>query len=154
MRGFWLLVHFLGFVLWIGGGMATMVAGVAAKRMAVAERLRVYRATSAVQRLLVGPGAAGVVISGVMLLLGGPYMHEQSGVMPAWLSVMMGAGILGALVAIIVSVPTANRLGRLDPDARGEMPEAFAALRKRQAIFATIAGMLALVALFAGTVGR
>ena len=154
MRGLWLLVHFLGFILWIGGGMATMVAGVAAKRFGVLERLRVYKATSAVQRMLVGPGAAGVVISGVMLLLGGPYMHGQSGEMPAWLSTMMGAGILGALVAVIVSVPTAARLGRLEADASGQLPAVFATLRKRQAIFATIAGMLALVALFAGTLGR
>ena len=39
MRGFWLLVHVLGFTLWLGGGIATMVAGVTAKRMGAAERL-------------------------------------------------------------------------------------------------------------------
>jgi len=154
MRGFWFLVHFLGFTLWIGGGLATMVAGVAAKGFAAAERLRVYKATSAVQRLLVGPGAAGVVISGVLLVLGGPYMHGQSGEMPGWLSAMMGAGILGAIVAIVVSVPTAGRLGRLEPDAKGELPAAFAGLRKRQVLSATIAGTLGLLALFAGTLGR
>ena len=33
MRGFWLLVHVLGFTLWLGGGIATMVAGVTAKRL-------------------------------------------------------------------------------------------------------------------------
>jgi len=39
LRGFWLLVHVLGFTLWLGGGIATMVAGVSAKGFAAAERL-------------------------------------------------------------------------------------------------------------------
>jgi hypothetical protein len=27
MHGFWLLLHILGYTLWLGGGIATMVAG-------------------------------------------------------------------------------------------------------------------------------
>ena len=152
MHGFWLLVHVLGVILWLGGGMATMVAGVTAKGFAPPERLKVYRAISAIQRILVGPGAGAVVVSGVILVLSGPYMH--SGEMPAWLNAMMGAGILGAIIAVVVSVPTAARLGRLEVDARGELPEVFAKLRKRQVIAATIAGSLGLIALFAVTLGR
>src|SRR5213082_2535596 len=57
MRGFWLLVHVLGFTLWLGGGIATMVAGVTAKRLGTAERLAAYKIISAVQRMLVAPGA-------------------------------------------------------------------------------------------------
>ena len=152
MRGFWLLVHVLGFTLWLGGGIATMVAGVTAKSFAPAERLKAYRLIGAIQRLLVGPGAAGVVISGVVLVLSGPYM--RSGDMPVWLNVMMGAGILGAIAAMAVSVPTAARLARIEVDPRGELPEAFHGLRKRQILAATIAGSLGLVALFAATLGR
>ena len=152
MRGFWLLVHVLGFTLWLGGGIATMVAGVAAKRFAPAERLKAYSLISAIQRVLVGPGAGAVVASGIILILTGPYMH--SGDIPAWLTVMMGAGILGAIGAVVVSVPTAARLGRLELDPRGELPEAFQGLRKRQILAATIAGTLGLVALFAATLGR
>jgi hypothetical protein len=43
-------------------------------------------------------------------------------------------------------------MGRLELDPRGELPESFAGLRKRQAIFATIAGSFALLALLASTV--
>src|SRR2546430_10417415 len=50
-HGFWLLVHVLGFTLWLGGGIATMVAGVTAKRFAPAERLRAYQLIGAIQRL-------------------------------------------------------------------------------------------------------
>jgi len=149
MRGFWLLVHVLGFTLWLGGGIATMVAGVTAKSFAPADRLKAYRLIGAIQRLLVGPGAAGVVISGVVLVLSGPYM--RSGDMPVWLIVMMGAGILGAIAAGAISVPTAARLARLEVDARGELPEAFQGLRKRQIMAATIAGSLGLIAMFAAT---
>ena len=152
MRGFWLLVHVLGFTLWLGGGIATMVAGVAAKRFAPAERLKAYRLISAIQRVLVGPGAGAVVVSGIILILTGPYM--RSGDMPVWLSVMMGAGLLGAIAAVVVSVPTAARLGRLELDPRGELPEAFQGLRKRQILAATIAGSLGLIALFAATLVR
>jgi hypothetical protein len=51
-------------------------------------------------------------------------------------------------------MPTAARLARLEVDPRGEMPERFHALRKRQIIAATVAGSLGLIALFAATLGR
>jgi len=68
--------------------------------------------------------------------------------------VMMVAGILGALGAVAISVPTAAKLARLQLDARGGLPEAFAMLRKRQILAATIAGGLGLVAMFAVTLGK
>lgn len=145
-----MLVHVLGFTLWLGGGIATMVAGVTAKRMGAAERLAGYKLIGAVQRLLVAPGALAVVLSGVILSM--PYMRQ--GVVPGWMGLMMIAGLLGAVGAVAISVPTAARLARLEPDARGDLPEAFHRLRKRQIFAATIAGGLGLIALFAATLGR
>jgi hypothetical protein len=150
MRGFWVFVHMLGFVLWLGGGLATMVLGVAAKQFAPDQRLSAYRLTSAIQRILLGPGAVAVVLSGILLSM--PYMKE--GTVPGWLMLMMTSGILGALIAIGVTVPTAARLGRLQTDPRGELPESFSGLRKRLVVSATVAGVLGLVALVAGTVLR
>ena len=150
MRGFWLLIHILGFTLWLGGGIATMITGVTAKRFVAAERLAAYRLASAVQRLLVGPGAVAALLSGIVLSMS----YMRGGVVPGWLMLMMAAGILGGLVALGVSVPTAARLGRLELDPRGELPEAFERLRKRQIWSASIAGGLGLLALVAGTVGR
>ncbi len=149
MRGFWLLVHVLGFTLWLGGGIATMVAGVSAKRLGAGERLSAYRLIGAIQRLLVGPGAIAVVLSGIFLAQ--PYMKQ--GVVPAWLGVMMISGILGALGAVGVSVPTAAKLSRLQPEG-GQLPAAFQTLRKRQILAATIAGGFGLIAMFAATLGR
>jgi predicted integral membrane protein DUF2269 len=150
MRGFWLLVHVLGFTLWLGGGIATMVAGLTAKRLPPDQRLAGYKLIGAVQRILVAPGAIAVVLSGLVLSM--PFMKQ--GVVPGWLNVMMGAGILGAIAAVAVSVPTAAKLARLEQDARGELPEAFHALRKRQIFAASIAGGLGLIAMFAVTLGR
>jgi len=73
---------------------------------------------------------------------------------PPWMGLMMGSGLVGAIAAVAISVPTAAKLARLDPDTRGELPEPFNRLRKRQILAASIAGALGLVAMFAATLGR
>ena len=150
MRGLWVLVHVLGFTLWLGGGIATMVAGVSAKAFSPAERLSAYKLIGAIQRMLVGPGAVAVLLSGLVLAM--PYMKQ--GAVPGWMGVMMVAGILGALGAVTISVPTAAKLARLQLDPRGGLPEAFQVLRKRQILAATIAGGFGLIAMFAVTLGK
>ncbi len=150
MRGFWLFVHIIGFSLWLGGGLASMVAGVAAKSFSPENRLSAYRVLGAVQRILVGPGAVAVLLSG--FILSTSYM--QSGSVPGWLMLMMVAGSVAGILALALSVPTAAQLGRLQVDPSGELPESFAGLRKRLVLVASISGLLALVALCAGTVLR
>jgi len=152
MRGLLLFLHILGFTWWLGGGMAAMVAGVAAKNFAPDERLAVYRGLSALARMIVAPGAFLVLGTGIMLMLSSGSAGADAP--SAWLGIMMGAGLVGALIVLIVVVPTAAKLGRLTPDPRGDLPEAFLGLRKRQAVFGTIAGTLGLIALVAGTVLR
>jgi len=147
MRGVWLFLHVIGFAAWMGGGLAMMLAGITARNFSPEERLAVYRATSVVARNLVGTGALLVLVSGFVLSV--PYFQAT---MPGWLMAMQGLGLVGAVIAIGIVAPTAARMGRLQLDPRGELPESFAGLRKRQAIFATIAGVFALLALVAGTV--
>lgn len=151
MRGLLLFLHMLGFTWWLGGGMAAMVAGIASKHFAPAERLAVYGGLSALFRLIVAPGAFLVLATGILLMLqsvGSDYAP------PAWLGIMTVAGLVGALLVLIAVVPTATRLGRLSPDPRGDLPEIFTKLRKKQAWFATVAGTLGLLALIAGTMLR
>ncbi len=150
MRGFWLFLHVMGFVAWLGGGLAVMLSGITAKNFPPDHRLAVYRIMSVVARSLIGPGAVLVVVSGIVLSV--PYFTSST--VPTWLMAMQTFGLLGAVVVIGVVTPTAARLGRLQMDARGELPEAFTGLRRRQAIFATLAGVLALLALGAGTIFR
>jgi hypothetical protein len=150
MKGFWLFLHIMGFVAWLGGGLAVMLSGITAKHFPPELRLAVYRIMSVVSRNLIGPGAVLVVVSGIVLSI--PYF--SSATVPTWLMAMQGLGLLGAIVAIGIVTPTAARLGRLQLDPRGELPESFAGLRRRQAIFATVAGIFALLALLSGTVFR
>jgi hypothetical protein len=148
MKGLWLLIHVIGFVAWIGGGLAVMLSGLTAKYFSPDQRLAVYRIMGVLTRSLVAPGAVLVVLSGLILSV--PYF--QLSTVPTGLMAMQVFGILGAIVAIGIVTPTAARLARLDLDPRGELPESFAALRRKQAVFATLAGVLALAALVAGTV--
>ena len=150
MRGFWLFLHDMGFVAWLGGGLAVMLSGITAKYFPPEQRLAVYRIMAVITRNLVGTGAVLVVVSGFVLSV--PYFKGAT--VPTWLMAMQLLGFMGAIVAIAIVVPTAARLGRLDLDPRGELPETFAGLRRRQAIFATLAGVFALLALVAGTVFR
>jgi hypothetical protein len=150
MRGVWLFLHVMGVVAWLGGGLAVMLSGITAKYFPPDQRLAVYRVMSVVTRNLIGTGAVLVVVSGFVLSV--PYF--KSSTVPTSLLAMQGLGLLGAIVAIAIVTPTAARLGRLELDPRGELPESFAGLRRRQAIFATIAGIFALLALLAGTVFR
>ena len=148
MSGLWLFLHVIGFVAWIGGGLAVMLSGITAKYFPPEQRLAVYRIMAVITRNLVGTGAVLVVVSGFVLSV--PYFKGAT--VPAWLMAMQVLGFMGAIVAIAIVTPTAARLGRLEVDARGELPEAFTGLRRRQAIFATVAGVFALLALVAGTV--
>jgi uncharacterized membrane protein YidH (DUF202 family) len=150
MRGIWLFLHYMGFAAWLGGGLAMMLAGITAKHFPPEERLAVYRATSVVARNLIGPGALLVLVSGFVLSL--PFFKTAT--VPSWLMAMQALGLVGAIVAIGIVTPTAARMGRLEVDPRGELPESFAGLRKRQSVFATVAGVFALLALLAGTVMR
>lgn len=150
MSGLWLFLHVMGFVAWLGGGLAVMLSGVTAKYFPPDQRLAVYRIMAVITRNLVGTGAVLVVVSGFVLSV--PYF--KSATVPTWLMAMQLLGFMGAIVAIAIVVPTAARLGRLDLDPRGELPESFAGLRRRQAIFATLAGVFALLALVAGTAFR
>ena len=119
MRGFWLFLHMMGFVAWLGGGLAVMLSGITAKYFSPDQRLAVYRVMSVVSRNLIGPGAVLVVISGIVLSV--PYFKNAT--VPTWLMAMETLGFLGAIVAVAIVMPTAARLGRLDLDPRGELPE-------------------------------
>jgi hypothetical protein len=130
VKGFWLFVHVMGFTAWLGGGLAVMLGGITAKYFHADHRLAVYRVLSVVTRNLIGPGAVLVVLSGIILSV--PYF--KSATVPTWLMAMQTFGFLGAVVAVSLVVPTAARLGRL--------------------IFATLAGVLALLALISGTIFR
>lgn len=148
----WLFLHLLGFTLWLGGGFASMVAGIAAKREDRQGLGAVVRMQAALQRTLIAPGALLTVLSGLILTFSVTGRTGDLVGFSVWLVVMQGAGIVGALVTLLVGLPTATRLARLDP--AGDNAAFFDELRQRQRIVASLAGVLALSALVAGAMYR
>ncbi len=150
MSGFWLFVHMFSTTIWIGGGLAVMVAGIAMKKMDRSIWGGVVDAQAAVYRMLIGPGAILSVASGVILTFG---MYNRLAVsVGPWMGMMQGLGLLGALVILLGSFPLVGKLTRLDPVG----PDAvhFDRLRVRLAIFGATSGTLGLLALLAGSLYR
>ena len=148
MIQFWLFLHLLGFTMWLGGGFAVMVAGIAAKREDRAGLGAVARAQAAIYKAIIGPGALLVVFSGLILTFtASARMGELAG-FNVWLVIMQGAGLVGALIVLLIGLPTAAKLARLDPVGPGAA--FFDELRQRQRIVGSVSGTLALVALVAG----
>jgi hypothetical protein len=147
MMRFWLFLHLLGFTMWLGGALASMVAGIAARREDRAGLGAVARSQAAIHKTVIAPGALLTVLSGLILTFSvAGQMGELVGF--SWLMVMQGAGLLGALLVLLVGLPTAAKLARLDPLGPGAA--FFDELRGRQKIVASVSGTLALVALAAG----
>jgi hypothetical protein len=132
--------------MWLGGAVASMVVGIAAKAEERSGLGAVVRAQSQLIKVAVAPGSLLTVLSGLVLtfrLSGGDFAGFS-----IWLVIMQAAGLVAALITLLIALPTAARLGRLDPT--GEASRYFDELRSRQRIVASIAGTLGLVALFAG----
>lgn len=146
----WLFLHLLGFTLWLGGAIASMIIGIAAKREERSGLGAVVRSQSKLTKVAIAPGALLTVLSGIILTF------EVSGGDLAgfsmWLVIMQSAGVIAALLTLLITLPTATRLGRLDPT--GEAARYFDELRARQRIVASIAGTFGLVALLAGAMVR
>lgn len=146
MNRAWLFLHLLGFTMWLGGAIASMIIGIAAKHEDRSALAAVVRAQSKLTKVAIAPGALVTVLSGIILtfqLSGGDFAGFS-----IWLVIMQGAGLIAGLITLLIALPTATRLGRLDP--AGEAARYFDELRARQRIVASIAGTFGLVALFAG----
>ena len=152
MIRFWLFLHLLGFTMWLGGGFASMAAGIAAKREDRAGLGAIVRSQAAVWKSIIAPGAILAALSGLMLTFAVAGRMGELVAFNTWLIVMQSTGLLGALLVLLVGLPTAARLARLDPMGQGAAY--FDELRQRQKIVASASGTLALVALVAGTLVR
>jgi hypothetical protein len=145
----WLFLHFLGQVLWLGAGLGSMVYGIIGKKESGAALAAIARGQVAVHKLLIGPGAFLIILSGVMLSLQ-MYGSAMSGMAPTvWMMVMQGAGLLGAVIVLAFGMPTIARLGRVSPE--GQTAALYQAIRRRHVAISMISGTLGLVALVAAS---
>ena len=144
----WLVLHLIGFTLWIGGALAAMVAGIASKREDRAGLGAVVRSQAAVQKILVAPGALLSVLSGLMLTFAVTSLRGGEHGFNFWLVLMQGTGLIGALLVLLVGLPAAAKLARIDPLGPGAAY--FDELRQRQRVVGSVAGVFALAALVGG----
>ena len=98
------------------------------------------RAQAALMKVAIAPGALLAVLSGLILTfqISGAELAGFS----IWLMLMQGAGLVAALLTLLIALPTAAKLSRLDPV--GETARYFDELRQRQRIVGSISGMLGL----------
>ena len=152
MNRAWLFLHLLGFTLWLGGAIASMIIGIAAKAEDRNGIGAVVRAQTKLTKVAIAPGALLTVLSGIILTFSVTAQTGELVGFSIWLVLMQGAGILAALLTLLITLPTSSKLGRLDPT--GEAAGYFDELRQRQRIVASISGTLGLVALVAGAFVR
>lgn len=151
MHDLFLFLHYLGSALWIGGALAAMAARMGGRREGPEAEAVLARVLSRVHIYVVAPGALLTVGSGFGVAFN--YMaHGASDILSATpISIMMGAGTLGALLVLFVGMPTAQKIAALaQVDDGGQFPALYLRLRRRQAVVQTIAGVLALTALWMG----
>jgi hypothetical protein len=144
----WVFLHIVGFTMWIGGALASMVAGIAAKREERAGLGAVVRSQAAVQKVLVAPGALIAVLSGLMLTFARTGGSGGEIGFSFWLVLMQGTGLIGALIVLLVGLPTSSKLARIEPV--GQNAAYFDELRQRQRVTSSIAGVFAIAALVGG----
>ncbi len=151
MRHFWLFLHLLGIVMWLGGALGNMVVGIQSKTAPRDQLNPIVRGMAQIYRGLILPGAVLAVVSGLILTL--VVYGSPGGMMTVghWLMTMQAAGILAALITLIGIIPTAVRTTRFD--AVTQAPQ-FDTLRRRTARLGMISGLFGLIALFAGAMNR
>ena len=152
MRHLLLFAHIFGFVLWMGGGLTAMIVGITMRSVPRPELPVLVGLQGKLHSRLILPGILLVVASGLVLTLrlyGGAMSVDG---FPVPLMVMQGAGLLAAIVALVVTLPTISRLGRLDPT--GEQAPLFTALHNKAAFSGSLTGILAITALVSGVLLR
>lgn len=152
MRHLYLGAHIIGFVLWIGGGLAAMTVGIAMRRGPRGDLPALLRVQAGLYSRLILPGCVLVVVSGLLLTLRMYGSATSVNGYPGPLMIMQGAGLVAAVIVLVVSFPTMGRLSRLNPD--GEHAPLFQALSRKMAVAGSLSGMLAMTSLICGVLLR
>ena len=147
-------LHYLGLAMWLGGWLCVVVLVASERGDSTHVRTTLFKLVARVHTTVIVPGALFTLGSGVlwsMAIVGAGGV--QSGVAPIGVLVMTAAGFVGGLLVVFVALPTAVKLKAVAvPTAAGKMLPVFERQRKRLIATSHIAGVLALVALFASVV--
>ncbi len=144
-------IHYLGVTMWIGGWLAAVLMSSGVRGESPQVRVRVAALVARVQTVLVGPGALITVGSGIlwtMALAGGGAVENR--VAPIGTSVMTGAGILGGILIAVLAIPSALKLKAVSVSSNdGRVLPVFERQERRLNVVSAVAGVCALISLFA-----
>lgn len=152
MRHLYLGAHILGFVLWMGGGLAAMTVGIAMRNGPSAELPALLGVQARLHSKLILPGCVLVVVSGLLLTLRLYGSATSVNGFPLPLMIMQGTGLIAAAIVLVVSLPTVGRLSRLDP--AGAHAPLFQALSRKMSVAGGLVGALAMTSLICGVLLR
>lgn len=150
MTAVWMMFHLAGVTAWLGGLLAIGPVRATARREGADADGAAVRWCGGIYRILVGPGAMVTVVSGMILTLR-LYGEATSVGLSHALMAMQGLGLVAALVSLVVSVPTAARLARLEP--AGPSAPLYARLDRRLRLADGATLVSGLLALAAGALG-
>ncbi len=146
--------HFFGMCLWLGGMVAAMVIAVAARSESVSSRVSAFHVLGRVYSFVIGPGAIVTLLSGVALTMS-MAQATVGGTGSLGTGVMQATGLLAGALVFFAGLPTATKLARVaDMADENGPPPIFDRLRKRLAAVAHSVAVLAVLALYFGTVVR
>lgn len=149
------MIHFLGMSLWIGGAAAAMVAAMSARTESGDVRLGVFRLLANIQTRVISLGALVTTVTGLVLTMQLVQAGAGAAMGAPRIVIMQATGLLGAALVLFVSLPTAIKIARLaSPPVDEPVRAALEQYRKRQAVVSSVAGLLALVALYSGVMLR
>lgn len=150
MSALWYFIHIFGYTIWIGGALAAMVVSIAARKEPPGAQGTAIRLLTRIYPALVGPGTILTVLSGFILTLR-MYNRVTAVGINHWMMAMQGLGLVAGILIILVVLPTAAKLSRVDPISD---PAAFEGLRRRLAIWGMGANSLAFITLVTGALYR
>jgi hypothetical protein len=139
--------------MWIGAALAAMTLALGSRKESADVRAGVFRLLVTVHTTIIGVGALIAVGTGLLITM---WLAQSAGgdaLAAPRIWVMQVTGLVGGLLVLLVGLPTAVKMGGLSvPMEDGTMLPEFERYRKRQAVISSVAGVLAVLSMFAGTV--
>ena len=137
--------------MWLGGWLVVSVLVLSARGESSQTRASFFGFVAKAHTAVIVPGALLTLGSGIMWSMAIAGANDiQSRVAPLGVWLMTAGGFLGGLLIVFVALPTAVKLKAVSvPTEDGKMLPVFESLRIRLLSVSSVAGVLALVSLFA-----
>lgn len=154
LRGLFLFLHVLGVALWLGVGLTlAFVTGRAARQGSGEVVAFAYRLNDRLMRTLGLTGMVLTLAGGIGLTAANPAYGWFQPFPDHWLFQMQLLGFLAVGIGAFYQLPLGRRLAEAAEESarRGEATDAFRTYRKRNAVVASVNGLVLLILILLGT---